>query len=609
MLVLRCTACGGQLEINGKATVCVCEYCGSTVLIPKNLDRNGNLYNRAVFLRQNNEFDSAVSVYEDLLKEDNTDAEAHWGLVLSKFGIEYVVDPKTNERIPTCHRMQTRSILSDPDYKAALEYSDPESRAVIEKEAKRISQIQAGFLAVCRNEPPYDVFICYKETDDAGNRTEDSILAQDLYFELNKKGYKTFFARKTLENKLGKEYEPIIFAALSSAKVMVVLGTKPEYFNAVWVRNEWSRFLKMSDGTNKTLIPAYRGMSPYELPDSLSSLQSLDMSKIGFFQDLTDAIEKLLKKKDKQPSAVPGESVSAIPASYGIMPLDRYLKNADTFLRLKNYDEAFSTYLKVTETYPDDYRGWLGLIAAKTKNFTDFRVNDSILNLSKWLDYTEQLIPASESDKIPVEITELRPLIYVQTNIHMAFVNPAEFNADIFSKAISLGGPGIVDEIDSGILSAISEQPAIPSSISVDSYQKTIDGWKQFIEANKLLIPCISAHHYNLKRSSVSKMIAFINSILNFYMSAFLKGIPSSVRNHSISFQNDRNYFRKELGFFSVQIRSMPANGDKKSINAKNSYKSENDKSLDYIFKGIAVIFVLLICFFIGFYLVIILFS
>ena len=299
MLVLRCTACGGQLEINGNASVGVCRYCGSTILIPKNLDRKGNMYNRAVFLRQNNEFDKAVSAYEDLLKEDNTDAEAHWGLVLSKFGIEYVVDPKTNERVPTCHRMQTEAILSDPDYKAALEYSDPESKAVIEKEAKRISQIQAGFLAVCRNEPPYDVFICYKETDDAGNRTEDSILAQDLYFELNKKGYKTFFARKTLENKLGKEYEPIIFAALSSAKVMVVLGTKPEYFNAVWVRNEWNRFLKVSDGTNKILIPAYRGMSPYELPESLSSFQSLDMSKIGFLQDLTDAIDKILRNGEK----------------------------------------------------------------------------------------------------------------------------------------------------------------------------------------------------------------------------------------------------------------------------------------------------------------------
>lgn len=94
MAVLKCTICGGELDVNADLSVGVCKYCDSTITIPKELDRKGNLYNRAVFLRQNNEFDKAVSVYEDILKEDNTDAEAHWGLVLSKFGIEYVEDPK-----------------------------------------------------------------------------------------------------------------------------------------------------------------------------------------------------------------------------------------------------------------------------------------------------------------------------------------------------------------------------------------------------------------------------------------------------------------------------------------------------------------------------------
>lgn len=398
MLVLRCTACGGQLEINGNASVGVCRYCGSTILIPKNLDRKGNMYNRAVFLRQNNEFDKAVSAYEDLLKEDNTDAEAHWGLVLSKFGIEYVVDPKTNERVPTCHRMQTESILSDPDYKAALEYSDPESKAVIEKEAKRISQIQAGFLAVCRNEPPYDVFICYKETDDAGNRTEDSILAQDLYFELNKKGYKTFFARKTLENKLGKEYEPIIFAALSSAKVMVVLGTKPEYFNAVWVRNEWNRFLKMSDGTNKILIPAYRDMSPYELPESLSSFQSLDMSKIGFLQDLTDAIDKILRNECVSSAHISGKSVRD-GRNADISALEKLLKNGETSLKLRDFNAAFDIYKKITTDYPEDYRGWYGLLRSKSVDFTQLDYENKSL-FSLWIRYIYELAPCPKNREL-----------------------------------------------------------------------------------------------------------------------------------------------------------------------------------------------------------------
>ena len=51
------------------------------------------------------------------------------------------------------------------------------------------------------------------------------------------KGYKVFFSRITLEDKLGMQYEPYIFAALNSAKVMLAFGTKYEYFHAVWVKN------------------------------------------------------------------------------------------------------------------------------------------------------------------------------------------------------------------------------------------------------------------------------------------------------------------------------------------------------------------------------------
>mgnify|MGYP000004764029 FL=1 len=91
-----------------------------------------------------------------------------------------------------------------------------------------------GILEISQNEEPFDVFICYKETDEHGRRTHDSVLANDLYHQLTQEGFKVFFARITLEDKLGTAYEPYIFAALNSAKVMVVIGTKPEYFNAVW---------------------------------------------------------------------------------------------------------------------------------------------------------------------------------------------------------------------------------------------------------------------------------------------------------------------------------------------------------------------------------------
>ena len=143
------------------------------------------------------------------------------------------------------------------------------------RDGAKIGEVQRGILATSQNAEPYDVFICYKESDADGNRTRDSLMAQDIYYQLTEQGRKVFFARITLEDVAGTQYEPYIFAALNSAKVMIVVGTKPEHLNAVWVKNEWSRFLAMmKKDRHKLLLPCYRDMDPYDMPEALSVLQS-----------------------------------------------------------------------------------------------------------------------------------------------------------------------------------------------------------------------------------------------------------------------------------------------------------------------------------------------
>ena len=90
------------------------------------------------------------------------------------------------------------------------------------------------------------------------------------------------------------EYEPYIFAALNSAKIMLVFGTDFEYFNAVWVKNEWSRFLKlMAQDKNKHLIPCYKNLDAYDMPKEFAKLQAQDMGKVGATQDLLRGIDKI----------------------------------------------------------------------------------------------------------------------------------------------------------------------------------------------------------------------------------------------------------------------------------------------------------------------------
>ena len=124
MAILKCKMCGGNLEVIEGQNYATCDSCGSTMTLPKvNDERIVNLFNRATHYRQQNEFDKALATYESILEEDNENAEAHWGCVLSRYGIEYVEDTRTHDRIPTCHRVQNDSILADLDYKEAIKYA------------------------------------------------------------------------------------------------------------------------------------------------------------------------------------------------------------------------------------------------------------------------------------------------------------------------------------------------------------------------------------------------------------------------------------------------------------------------------------------------------
>ena len=227
------------MEIREGMTTVRCPYCGTIQTLPKLNDAHRiRLFDRAGHFRRNNEYDKAMAMYEQVLSEDQTDSEAYWSIVLCRYGIEYVEDPVTHKRIPTVNRMQYASILADEDYKAALRYADVVQAKLYEQEADAIDRIQKGILQVSQREPPYDVFICYKEVDENGMRTQDSVLADEVYYRLTREGFRVFLARITLEDKLGMAYEPYIFSALHSARVMVVIGTCPENFQSVWVRNE-----------------------------------------------------------------------------------------------------------------------------------------------------------------------------------------------------------------------------------------------------------------------------------------------------------------------------------------------------------------------------------
>ena len=286
---LRCQSCGGALKI--VSSVCQCEYCGVTNIICGETGNYIDLLNKANSLRQHCEFDKAFKVYDEILESNPPFADILWSQTLCEYGIEYVQDPVSSKYIPTLHRIKDESITASQTFIDALELCDEEQKEKLTAAAEEIYKIQKDYLNIAANERPYDVFICYKETEaETKSQTKDSAIASQLYDKLLEYGYKVFFSKVTLRDKIGIEFEPYIFAALKSATAMVVIGTKPEYFEATWVKNEWSRFLRLKeDNKDKQIFFACDKVE--DLPKAFSLKQAQLLGEKGAIDNLAANID------------------------------------------------------------------------------------------------------------------------------------------------------------------------------------------------------------------------------------------------------------------------------------------------------------------------------
>lgn len=319
MALLKCKICGKNMDIEPGSTVCTCSSCNTKQTLPQiNNPQAINMLNRATYFRQQYEFDKAQKVYTDQLRKTDSDPELHWCVVLCRYGIEYIHDPLTGQMKAICHRAHSKTILEDDDYTKAIQLADDEQRELYREEAQYIDTMQKQVLEEAAKEPPYDVFICYKQYDENGENTRDSALAAQIDQALTAEGLKIFCIQDTLKGMPSTSYEPHIFAALHSATVMIVVGTKPEYFRDVWVRNDWNRFLKlMQTDATKRIIPTYIDMDPFEMPDELNVFQAQNMSNLSFLTDLIKSVHQALdeaKVKKAEAAAAP-ESPAASKAA------------------------------------------------------------------------------------------------------------------------------------------------------------------------------------------------------------------------------------------------------------------------------------------------------
>ena len=362
---MRCYNCGGEVLVNEESGIGICLSCAAEIPVPKDTVAPARFEKANVCLSESR-FDEAKEIFTELLIDNPLDAAVCWGLAVSEYGIEYVTDPATGAMVPTLHRLSNTS-FSDYIYtKQAVKYAvSNEMKAFYETQSRQIDRIQTESLQISSRENPYDVFICYKRMETDEKRTADARIAADYYKELTQRGYKVFFAEVTLT--AGEEYEPRIFAALQSARVMIAIASKLEYYQAVWVRNEWSRYAAMVEENpdERTLIPVYSHMSHDMLPEApkvqpqyveMDSLVNPRQTLLGYvaqqFEGTGSGDISAIRRQAKS------EGYSRSTAEIG-ESAENYLVRATGFLVNGEFDKATEYFERANklEELPDAHLG------------------------------------------------------------------------------------------------------------------------------------------------------------------------------------------------------------------------------------------------------------
>ena len=290
-LKFRCPNCGYETLIDENVDSYKCPYCKSVFSVNELkkdiVDTNiVDKIDKAIELRNNCDFDDAEEILEDLLVGNPTNAEIYFQLLLCDFGVSYVAEDNSIREKPVISRLQKESVFDKENYQRLKEIlvDNPSKTKTYNDRLQDIDNIRKKSLEIMNKVEPFDVFISYKRMD-GDLYTKDSETARKLYTKFTSWGYKVFFAQETIYKEFGgKVFEPIIYSALMSSKVFVLVCSSPdkkEYLLSPWVKNEWQRYKKRIEteqDDNLLLLPVFdNGYSPDKLPAALRKIEGIKL--------------------------------------------------------------------------------------------------------------------------------------------------------------------------------------------------------------------------------------------------------------------------------------------------------------------------------------------
>lgn len=283
----KCKTCGQLLDdlvLKSTNGTVECPSCYNSWTIPKKETSPEALHFLSIGEHDLDvgKFDDALAAYNKAAELDSTEPEAYFGLALAQFKVRYLKDHVNNRLQPICGEIAEKKFVECEAFKKAIKNGTDAQRAEYEKKGAEIDYILGEFYKLKQSEKRYDCFICVKVTDnETGQQTEDSRDADYIYRLLQDKGYKPFYSERELRNVTGADYEARILYALFTAECMLVVCRKEEYLQTPWVKNEYTRFLKLVNDEEKesdSITLVFNGKPVEKLPGRAGKLQGIDFA-------------------------------------------------------------------------------------------------------------------------------------------------------------------------------------------------------------------------------------------------------------------------------------------------------------------------------------------
>lgn len=265
------------------------------------------------------------------IADDSETPEACWQHMVESLSVEYIPDNDGGSYIPVYYHLPFKSVYENSYYRKAIELlHDEPTREAYRKEGTRLESMRQEMIKAIREDSICDAFI-----SDHPTGTED--IGKEIGNFLQENGMKVFRSGEYAPGKQPGDYEQHIFAALTRARLMVIVASSASDFEMWHVKSEWKRYLAyMNEDKTLRLLICLKNVAREDVPEALSKSTIIDVSE----RDYKSAISAFISGA-VIPSANPAYiSVSHTDGIEGLKPCTNATNDTQGFsaetLHLKN---------------------------------------------------------------------------------------------------------------------------------------------------------------------------------------------------------------------------------------------------------------------------------